>query len=479
MVSRGTDRRGAWPLVVIAPLFVALVGIAVAVAIGALGVAQLADEAIDHASVRAAWTSALLGERLSVLAPALRLEAVQLAARRTGAEILVAGEPGDVVLDATLGAPDTAHLRELIAARDGEVSTLMGRTRFAARALPGDPHAFVVSFVRVPRAPEGAPALIQALFALTTLLVGVATVVAYAVARDAQMDISYVTRRVSDMAVVRSEPSGEPVPVRTIDEVGVLTSALNELVGRFAEAELGYRRDLERARAADRDRAEFLAAVSHELRTPLNAVLGFSDVLLSEVDGPLSPDAREEIEQIRQSGAHLSDLVSDILDFSALEGGRLVLHRAPVDLVAVARELVRESAVLARGKDVAVRLVGDATLVVGVDPKRARQIIGNLLGNAIKFTVKGEVVVALSHDDACAMIDVSDTGPGIHPSERTSIFEEYGQTPAERGKRRGTGLGLTIARRLTAMHGGRIELASEVGRGSRFRVVLPLKPGGP
>ena len=352
----------------------------------------------------------------------------------------------------------------------------MGRTRFSAEPLPGE-DAFVVSFVRIPRAPEGAPALIQALLALTTLLVGVATVVAYSVARDAQMDISYVSKRVAEMAVVQDEPAGERVPLRTIDEVGALTAAFNDLVERFAEAERAYRDDLKRARAADRDRAEFLAAVSHELRTPLNAVLGFADVLMSEVDGPLTPDAREEIEQIRQSGAHLSDLVGDILDFSALEGGKLVLHRAPTDLAALARDLVKESAVLVMDKPVHVRAEGDAELVARVDPKRARQIVGNLLGNAIKFTQKGEVVVAVERIGEAAHITVRDTGPGIAPSERATIFEEYGQARGELGKRRGTGLGLTIARRLTLMHGGRVEVESEVGVGSTFRVILPIARG--
>src|SRR5450432_4322719 len=120
-------------------------------------------------------------------------------------------------------------------------------------------------------------------------------------------------------------------------------SACNELVNRFAEAEKSYRLNLERAHAADRDRAAFLAAVSHELRSPLNAILGFADVLMEEVDGPLTTDAREEVEQIRASGAHLLDLINDILEFSALEGGQLKLSRAQVDLTAVAGEVLREA----------------------------------------------------------------------------------------------------------------------------------------
>lgn len=473
-VTERTDER-PWPLVLLAPILVAIVGIAVATAIGALGLSRLADATTDRASIRAEWISTLLGERIGKLDASVRLDAVQLAARRTGAEVVVVKDTGEVTQDATLGAPDSKALAEMVHAGHGEATTMMGRTRYAAAPLPSDSHVFVLSFVRVPRAPEGAPALVQALLALTTLLIGVATVVAYSVARDAKMDISYVTTRVSVMAAEKSEPAGERVPVRTIDEVGALTSAFNELVARFRAAELAYRHDLTRARAADKERAEFLAAVSHELRTPLNAVLGFADVLMSEVDGPLSPDAREEIEQVRQSGAHLSDLVGDILDFSSLEGGKLVLSRAPTDLAAMARELVKESAVLVLDKPVHVRTERADSLVAFVDPKRARQIVGNLLGNAIKFTQSGEVVVKVSRNGIYALIEVRDSGPGITASDQSTIFEAYGQGKGERAKRRGTGLGLTIARRLALMHGGRIELESALGSGSTFRLWLPIE----
>ena len=186
---------------------------------------------------------------------------------------------------------------------------------------------------------------------MTTLLVGVAAAVAYAVARDANRDVEFVGERVRGMVHVRSEPTGEAVPVRTMDEVGALTVAFNALVDRFAAAQSSYKSDLARVRAADRDRAAFLAAVSHELRSPLNAILGFADILMTEVDGPLSAEAREEVEQIRGSGKHLLDLINDILELSALESGQLRLTRTRVDLAAVAREVVREAA----------GLVGDAS----------------------------------------------------------------------------------------------------------------------
>jgi signal transduction histidine kinase len=280
------------------------------------------------------------------------------------------------------------------------------------------------------------------------------------------------------MATARLEPTGETVPVRAMDEVGLLTTAFNELVGRFAAGERAYRADLARANVADRDRAAFLAAVSHELRSPLNAILGFADILVQEVDGPLEPAAREEVEQIRASGQHLLELINDILEFSAIESGQLRLTRAQVDVHAVASEVLREAAVLAAGKPVQLRLEGAAGAVAHADAKRVRQVLQNLVGNAIKFTQQGEVVVRVDRDASYVHASVRDTGPGIGAAERAVIFEEYKQAHSEKARKRGTGLGLAIARRLVLLHGGSIHVESELGRGSTFHVYFPLHRGG-
>jgi signal transduction histidine kinase len=217
--------------------------------------------------------------------------------------------------------------------------------------------------------------------------------------------------------------------------------------------------------------------MSHELRTPLNSILGFADVLMTEVDGPLSAEAREEVEQIRGSGKHLLDLITDILELSAIESGQLKLTRTRVDLEAVAREVLREAAGLVGTRPVSVRLEGEAGVFARADAKRVRQILTNLVGNAIKFTQRGEVVVTLGygggHDGTYARFSVRDTGPGISSQELAVIFEEYKQTKEERSRRRGTGLGLAITKRLVLMHKGRIHVHSEVGRGSEFDVLLP------
>jgi len=339
---------------------------------------------------------------------------------------------------------------------------------------PPPTRSYLVAFVPKPASTGGTRALLSALLALTALLVGVATAVAYAVARDANADIGFVTNRVRGMARVRTEPTGEPVPVRALDEVGELTSAFNDLVGRFSAAEKKYREDLEHARAADRDRAAFLAAVSHELRSPLNAVLGFAEVLMTEVDGPLTATAKEEVEQIRGSGAHLLELINDILEFSALESGQLRLTRGKVDVYQVATDVVREAGGVLGGRPVKLSVSGESGVFAHADPRRVRQILQNLVGNAIKFTQQGEVTVTVLGEGSRARVIVRDTGPGISPTERAMIFEEYRQAGDERTMRRGTGLGLAITRRLVLMHGGMIQVESELGRGSTFEVTLPL-----
>jgi signal transduction histidine kinase len=473
-------QRPGWPLVPLATALVILVGLAVAIAIGVVGIDQLGRSTQDHAATQAALVVDAVGARVERLPPGERDEALRMALRATGAELLVVTHDGAIVRSATLGAPDARLLRDVVAAGRGEALTARGWMHFAVHPLGSDPAGeALVAFVQAPNAAEGMPAFVTALLALTTLLIAVAAGVVHAVARDANRDVEFVTRRVAGMAHVRVEPTPEAVPVRTMDEIGLLTSAFNELLERFAVAESEYREDLGRASAADRDRATFLAAVSHELRSPLNAILGFADVLLTEVDGPLSPDARQEVEQIRASGQHLLELINDILEFSAIETGQLRLHRSKVDLSTLAQEVVREAAVVLFDKPVRLLVQGESNVLAQVDSKRVRQILTNLVGNAIKFTQAGEVVVHVQRERNYALLSVTDTGPGISPAERAVIFEEYKQAKEERRHKRGTGLGLAIARRLVLMHGGTIQVESELGRGSTFKVFLPLWRGDP
>jgi signal transduction histidine kinase len=194
--------------------------------------------------------------------------------------------------------------------------------------------------------------------------------------------------------------------------------------------------------------------------------------------GDLNPKQQEYVDDILTSGRHLLALINDILDLSKVEAGRLELELAPFDLRASLEAsllLVRERA--ARHEIALSLTVGEAVSMVVADERRFRQIMLNLLSNAVKFTPDGgRISVSATLGDGFVEVAVSDTGMGIAPEDRALIFEEFRQARGESaGKREGTGLGLTLTRRLVEAHGGRIWVASEVGQGSTFAFTLPVK----
>jgi signal transduction histidine kinase len=467
------------PFLPLAPALVIVVGIATAMAIAVLGVSDLRAQSDDAAALRSKLLSLTLAERLRATSPEDRGTVVERAASRSGAEVLLVRQNGDIIVDGSLSPPSRKRLIGLLVTGQGETVTQLGRTRFFVTPLSAPfEHLSVVTFVRAPELPFAMGSLLSSIAALTAILIGAAALVAYALARDVHSDVAYVRERIVEMASPGADPIGQPIAVRSADQTGLLTSAFNVLVDRFAAAEHAYRQDLAGALAYDRDRSAFLAALSHELRTPLNAILGFTDVLLTEVDGPLSPEGREDLEIVRSSGAHLRALIDDILDLSALESGKLRLRRDAIDVYSIAEEVVREAQVTAQAKPLSVTLSGEPAIAYA-DAQRVRQIIGNVVGNAVKFTPQGSVHVEVRSRGPRTMISVSDTGPGIAPSEQAAIFEEYRQVGDADARRVGTGLGLAITRRLVEMHGGDIGLESELGRGSRFTISLPARREGP
>jgi signal transduction histidine kinase len=234
--------------------------------------------------------------------------------------------------------------------------------------------------------------------------------------------------------------------------------------------------------AANRHKSEFLANMSHELRTPLNAIIGFSEVLGERMFGELNEKQAEYTEDILSSGRHLLSLINEILDLSKVEAGRMELELATFDLplaIDNARTFVRERATKhGINLDVTVdERLGD---FVG-DERKIKQILLNLLSNAVKFTPEGgRIGIKARQADGSVEISVSDTGIGISPEDQSNIFEEFRQVGGDYAhKREGTGLGLTLAKKFVELHGGKIWVESEVGKGSTFSFTLPARSSPP
>ena len=230
------------------------------------------------------------------------------------------------------------------------------------------------------------------------------------------------------------------------------------------------------AEAANQAKSVFLASMSHELRTPLNAILGFSNMMRRD---PHLPDAlRQNLDIINRSGEHLLTLINNVLDMAKIEAGRVQLENAPFDLGAMVRDVTDMMDM--RAQDKGLQLLLDQTslfprYIIG-DEARLRQVLINLVGNAIKFTEQGGVTVRLgtrNNKIAHLLIEVEDSGPGIAAEDQQRLFEPFIQLNGQ-GENKGTGLGLTITRQFVQMMGGHISLESTLGEGSMFRVDLPL-----
>ncbi len=239
---------------------------------------------------------------------------------------------------------------------------------------------------------------------------------------------------------------------------------------------------LARSEAADRAKSEFLANMSHEIRTPMNGVLGMAELLAGS-----NLDTRQKtfVDIIVKSGKALLTIINDILDFSKIDAGQMQLRKMAFDPIDAVEDVATLLSTAAAEKDIELVVEGDAArhLIIG-DAGRFRQIVTNLVGNAIKFTEKGHVLVALSCEPAAdgevmMTVRIEDTGIGIPEDKRRTIFEKFSQADASSTRRHeGTGLGLAITAGLVGLFGGSIEVDSELGRGSVFTVRLPFKTAG-
>jgi signal transduction histidine kinase len=227
---------------------------------------------------------------------------------------------------------------------------------------------------------------------------------------------------------------------------------------------------------ASRHKSEFLANMSHELRTPLNAILGYTELLLDAIYGEVSEKMRGVLERVLSNGRHLLGLINDVLDLSKIEAGQLTLSIDVYSLADVVQSVHSAVGSLAAEKHLGFSVELQPNLPIGRgDGRRITQVLINLVGNAIKFTDEGNVAIKASAVNGSFEIAVCDTGPGIAPEDQIKIFEEFAQADSTSTRKKGgTGLGLTISKRIIEMHGGRIWVESEVGSGSTFHLALPV-----
>ena len=265
------------------------------------------------------------------------------------------------------------------------------------------------------------------------------------------------------------------------DEVGILSELASNLA--FGIMTLRERKQAEveaaarlAAEAASRAKSEFLSRMSHELRTPLNAVLGFSQLLLADAQNRLSAQQLSQLEHIRGAGWHLLALINDLLDVSRIEIGQLRVQAQAVELGPLLDEALHMAEPLAQPLGVSLVAPDREPLQTWVlaDPIRLRQVLINLLSNAVKYNrQRGSVRIEVANDDQSVLIDVIDTGIGMTPDQLAHLYEPFNRLGQERGGVQGTGIGLVLTRQLVRLMEGRMDIDSEVGRGTRVRVSLP------
>jgi len=275
--------------------------------------------------------------------------------------------------------------------------------------------------------------------------------------------------------IVRRKASGE-FPPQVLD---LLQTFAAQSVLAIHNARL-FREIEEKGReleVANKHKSEFLANMSHELRTPLNAILGYTELILDSIYGEVPEKIQEVLQRVEKNGRHLLGLINNVLDLSKIEAGQLTLSLSDYSMGHVVQTALTSVESLAEEKKLALKVMIPTDLPTGKgDEQRIAQVLLNLLGNAIKFTENGEIRVEVNVPSETFLVSVSDTGPGLSTTDQNKIFEEFHQ--ADRSSTRekgGTGLGLSIAKRIVEMHGGRIWVESNPGKGSTFRFTLPVR----
>ncbi len=263
------------------------------------------------------------------------------------------------------------------------------------------------------------------------------------------------------------------------DRRGRVRDSMQTLMGGVESRIIGII-SKQKAEEARRARDEFYAIMSHELRTPLNSIIGFSCILMRKLKDVLSEKDLKSLNTIHQSGEHLLTLIDDLLLLSHIEHGEMKIHRQHFRIDECLNKVVRQTQSLAKKHCTSVDLTPCEEMEYFVDPVRISQVVTNLVSNAIKYSPNATVNVSAileqvsPYDDLCLVITVQDSGMGIKEEDQERIFHHFTQVDSNSTRRStGTGIGLFITRELVEMHGGRIDLQSEIGSGSTFTAIFP------
>jgi signal transduction histidine kinase len=358
-----------------------------------------------------------------------------------------------------------------------EVVTLGDECRIGHRALPCAVRRLVDGSIVAAAVPQVAiaPSVVLG-FSIAGLLValtalGIGALIGSGSARD-------LARVATTLDELGRSPRGldRPVVALSNDEVGDLATALGRLRARLQPGLAEYQSALEKAQAADSARTEFLTLVSAELRNPLDRILAGARTLLDPNNEKLSDEQKEDVRIVLTSATHLVDLIDEVIDVSAIATGQVSLKLGDVDVGQLVGDVAKAQRPLVQHKAVEIKIdIDSPSPHARADERRLRQVITNIISNAVKFTDKGSIEIAARRDAERVIISVKDTGPGIAEEQLPKLFSEFVQLGSLKQRARGTGLGLAICKRLVEAHGGQVAAESTLGKGSTFRILLPAR----
>ncbi len=449
----------------------------VCLAVGAATVTRLYREAGHLSRAQVVVAATWMADRLAFEPVDRRAECLGSMSEESGFLSGLYDAAGNPLSGGELGEIEPAAFRALFSGEPVEDDRFGGLWLAGAYVQPGQSDSFVVVARRQEPLRPGWQRAVLGLAAFALLLCVASAFFGFAFGAYVSEYLRRLSARLYGMI---QEHRGAPSPARleepSIEELSDIDTAALELEGRFRAERAMYKDALDEIEVLDKQRNAYLGEVSRELIRPLVAILEHTESLLDEAHGPMEEAQVEDLVIVKQASTRLHNMVSEVLDLSSLDTTGIEVDEEPVDLFQVAEEVVSTARGQLGSKRLELILEKRAASPTRVRGSRQRiwQVLTNLMSNAIKFTDEGHVRVTVgrtSNGEIC--VTVEDTGSGIERCEHESIFDPFTQTGDAKKKKRGHGLGLAISNRLVELHGGRIELESEVGAGSKFEIFLP------